>query len=364
MSKIARWWGGIQGTLFGVVETALGEALTPPQRQLVAVLEVVRIEEHVAVERARCGRPRHDRRPLARALVGKAVYGDPTTAAFVARLRGDRPLCLLCGFAGPGGVPSEATFSRAFAEFAAGELADRAHEALVATHLGEVLVGHVARDSTAISARERPAKKPAPAPVVKRRPGRPRKGEVVAKPAVSRLPRQLTQTAAEALAELPRACDWGGRKDSHGRVQYWRGYKLHLDVCDAGLPLLAVTTSASLHDSQAAIPMARCTAQRVTALYEVMDSAYAAAEIAQACRELDHVPIIDVHGSKRRQGEALDPATARRYGERTVVERAYSRLKDSFGARFVRVRGHAKVHLHLMFGVLALFADQLLQLAT
>jgi len=30
----------------------------------------------------------------------------------------------------------------------------------------------------------------------------------------------------------------------------------------------------------------------------------------------------------------------------------------------VRVRGHAKVHAHLMFGLVALFADQLLKLAT
>ena len=45
------------------------------------------------------------------------------------------------------------------------------------------------------------------------------------------------------------------------------------------------------------------------------------------------------------------------------MERAYSRLKDEFGARFVRVRGHAKVHLHLMFGVIALFADELLKVA-
>jgi len=46
---------------------------------------------------------------------------------------------------------------------------------------------------------------------------------------------------------------------------------------------------------------------------------------------------------------------------RSNAERGNSRLKDSFGLRFVRVRGHAKVHLHTMLGVLALFADQLLK---
>jgi hypothetical protein len=346
------------------VEAGLEEPFTDKQREVVSVLEVVRIEEHVGVRvRRRTGRPAADRRVIARAFVAKAVYNNPTTVALLERLRTERNLCRICGWDHPGEVPSEATFSRAFAEFARSGLGDRVHEALVEQHARPLLVGHIARDSTEIKARERAAKKPKKPPRRRKR-GRPRKGEVVERrEAPSRLPRQLTQTAEEALGELLRACDWGGTKDSRGRVHYWRGYKLHLDVCDPGLPLTAQTTSASLHDNQIAIPMARQTAERVTALYEVMDSAYAAPEIEELCRELGHVPIIDLHSSQKKQGLAFDPATQRRYDERTVVERAYSRLKDSFGARFIRVRGHAKVHLHLMFGVITLFADQLLKLA-
>jgi hypothetical protein len=44
-----------------------------------------------------------------------------------------------------------------------------------------------------------------------------------------------------------------------------------------------------------------------------------------------------------------------------VAERGNSRLKDEFGCRNLRVRGHAKAHLHVMLGILALFADQLLK---
>lgn len=363
MNRIARWWYGIQAVLFRGVEAGLEAPLTELQRRLVAVLEGVRIEEHVEEVRRGCGRPPASRRALARAFVAKAVYDEPTTVAFLERLRTERNLCRICGWDHPGAVPSEATFSRAFGEFAASELGDRVHVALVAQHVKRRLVGHVAGDSTEIEARERAAKKP-PKPPRRPKRGRPKKGEGVAgRPAASRLPRQLTQTPEAALAELPRACDWGTKKDRSGHAHSWKGYKLHLEVCDPGLPLNAQTTSASLHDSQAAIPMVRQTAQRVTALYAVMDSAYAAPEIEQAVRELGQVPIIDVHGARQKQGVTLDPATARRLGERTVVERAYSRLKDEFGARFVRVRGHAKVHLHLMLGVVALFADQLLKLA-
>ena len=45
-----------------------------------------------------------------------------------------------------------------------------------------------------------------------------------------------------------------------------------------------------------------------------------------------------------------------------MVERANARLKDEFGGRSVRVRGAVKVMAHLMFGVLALTADQLMKL--
>jgi hypothetical protein len=50
------------------------------------------------------------------------------------------------------------------------------------------------------------------------------------------------------------------------------------------------------------------------------------------------------------------------YKIRTVAERANARLKDEFGARNLRVRGHAKAFCHLMFGVTVLAADALVRL--
>jgi Transposase DDE domain len=57
-------------------------------------------------------------------------------------------------------------------------------------------------------------------------------------------------------------------------------------------------------------------------------------------------------------------AEATRYNERGTVEQVNARLKDEFGVRVVRVRGHAKVMCHLMFGILALAANQMVVLAT
>ena len=119
------------------------------------------------------------------------------------------------------------------------------------------------------------------------------------------------------------------------------------------------------------------TSKRVDYCYELMDSAYDADSIHAHSRTLNHVPIIAVHprrGTKKpsqlptvfppEPTPQLSPAQQERYKERTMSERVNARLKDEFGARHVRVRGPEKVMAHLMFGVLALTADQILRLLT
>ena len=52
----------------------------------------------------------------------------------------------------------------------------------------------------------------------------------------------------------------------------------------------------------------------------------------------------------------------RRYVVRSGAERINARLKDEFGGRHVRIRGHDKVLAHLMFGMTVLTASQLMRL--
>ena len=72
----------------------------------------------------------------------------------------------------------------------------------------------------------------------------------------------------ERLADLPRTCDVGVKRDAKGHQESWNGYKLHIDAADGGVPLSCILTSASLHDSQVAIPLATLTAARVTNLHD------------------------------------------------------------------------------------------------
>jgi Transposase DDE domain len=71
---------------------------------------------------------------------------------------------------------------------------------------------------------------------------------------------------------------------------------------------------------------------------------------------------IGFHATKRGPARATSLPRDVRYNERSAAERVNGRFKDDFGGRTVRVRGHAKVACHLMFGILALTCDQLLRL--
>lgn len=163
------------------------------------------------------------------------------------------------------------------------------------------------------------------------------------------------------LLEIPTACDRGAKCNAKGYKIAWNGYKLHLDTADCGVPISALLSSASVHDSRAAVPLSLMSAQRVTSLYDVADAAYCSVELQAHSRSLGHVPLID-HNPRGGVKDEFEPADAIRYRERTVAERSNARLKDEFGGRNVMVKGGVKVMCHLMFGVLALSADQLMRL--
>jgi hypothetical protein len=243
--------------------------------------------------------------------------------------------------------------------------------ALIEKTQGQRLIGHISRDASAIEGWEKPTAKPKPLPETlptETLPAKPRQrrkpGDLKPLEPMKRTERQASgrMTLPEMIAELPRVCDVGCKTNSAGHKSSWVGYKLHLDVADGQIPISCLLTSASMHDSQAAIPLAEMTAKRVTSLYDLMDKGYESIFIEEHSKKLGHVPIID---RQKRSSEAAEmaPHQAARFRERTTVERVYARLKEEFGGQTVRVRGAAKVMTHLMFGILALTVDQLLRLS-
>jgi hypothetical protein len=355
LQLLSQYGNILQTEIFPVLQEGTGE-WDESHRRFVRILTVLHLDRYTDSQWGP-GRPAASRANIARAFVAKAVFGISFTNALRQRLMSDTVLRNLCGWQCAKDVPRKWTFSRAFKEFAFSELPQRVHAALIEQAYQGRLVGHISRDATAIEAREKAQPKPS---VLAKRPSRKknRKPEEM-----SRIERQALPgtTLVQMLQELPRGCDKGCKTNSKGSKDWWVGYKLHMDVADGEVPISCILTSASVHDSQVAIPLARMTADRVTSLYDLMDRGYESEHIEAYSRGLGHVPIIDRQTRGGSDQPILAPHQQIRFRQRTTVERAYARLKDEFGGRFLRVRGHAKVMAHLMFGIIVLTVDQLLK---
>ena len=271
-ANLSQFWHSIQGNLFPWLEEVFGP-LSDEHQKIIMTLEMARVEDFVQFYRGVTpGRPAACRAGIARAYVAKASLNLSTTRQLLDRLRVDKVLRRICGFERIKDIPEEWTFSKAFKAFAAKHIAEYVHEMMIHKYQSGRLVGHLSRDATAIEAREKciVKKKDQKPAAVKMPRGRPKKGEVRPKkeqPDETRIERQLKMNSvAEMVADLPKACDVGTKKDSKGYKISWRGYKLHIDTADGDIPISCILTSASTHDSQVAIPLAEMSKTRVTNL--------------------------------------------------------------------------------------------------
>lgn len=363
MSTLFDVWNTIQTRLFPSLEQEL-DPLNEKEREFIQIVTLLDLPAHMKAYRWRgFGRKKKSRLAMVKAFIAKSVYKIETTDMLIVYLKDCDNIRRLCGWERSGQVPSPSTFSRVFNEFATGELPQKIHEAMIIKHCGQKIAGHISRDATAIEVREKPVKaeKPEEAPKPKGKRGRRRKDEVLPPKPPKRVELQAGRTLEENLSDLPSICNVGTKKNSKGYKETWIGYKLHLDCIDGDIPISAILSSASLHDSQAAIPLAQMSSERVTNLYDLMDAAYDSPEIHAFSRSLGHRPIID-NNPRRGEKILMDPATKSRFAERSSAERVNSTLKDNYGGRNIRVKGASKVMAHLMFGVISVAAMQLYRL--
>ena len=362
MKSITEIIGGAQ-ILFNIsfdIQDSFEDYLTTKHRAFLHMLQIVE-EYFPAVASSYHGRGRrpHDDIAIIRAFMAKSFFQIETTVALVERLQSDSSLRRICGFKI---VPSPSTFSRRLAVYANSHLLEQALSAMVAHYYKDAIVGHLSRDSTPIPAREKPIKsreneKPTP----KRKRGRPKKGEERPKDK-TRLEKQLQQSPESALSQLNTQCAWGCKKNSQGKIASWKGYKLHLDVTDHGIPITSVVTGANVHDSQVAIPMEKLSMSRITHCYSVMDAGYDAETIRDFIKDQGRVAIVDRNNRRKQQRPPMCPATKERYKVRSTVERSNAHLKDWLLPKKLMVRGHSKVQFTLMTGVVCLAGIKILQL--
>jgi len=364
MKTISEVLGGAQ-ILMGVsfeIQDCFEEYLTEEHRCFLHMLRL--IEESlpsVELPRKARGRIPYENQPIMRAFLARIHFRITAIDGLRNRLLSDPNLRTICGF--HTGIPSAPTFSRRMKEFCTMKPMIKTLNRMIKKYQKGKLVGHINRDSTAIAVRERPInKQPDVQPKKEQhKRGRPRKDEVRAPKEPSVLEKQTGCSATESLSKVQTACAWGCKKNSQGKVAYWKGYKLHLDVTDIGLPITAIVTGANVHDSQVAIPMEQLTGEKVQHLYSVMDAAYDAKPINDYIRSQERAPLIDPNKRKGLDSRSFDPAEKARFKVRTTVERANAHLKDWLIPSQIFVRGYQKVSFILMSAVVCLAALKILQ---
>lgn len=366
--NFASHWLTIQPSLFNFIEDEVGE-LDENQRLFVRVAESVGLER-IAAKYGWCGNGRKPSSRLAifKLFLMKHVWNFPTTKEAIAEVHRAPSMRRLCGWESQSMIPSESTISRTFEDFAVDEIASALFTDFVRKVTKGRIVLHRSIDSTEIDVRERSATRD--------------EKDAAAKDAAIRaeidanaedfnaLSLQKVRDRETNLSLLPTLCDWGCKRNSKGKTQYWRGYKLHIAVADGDFPIAACLTSASLHDSKAAIPLMQLSDESALSLYDLEDAGYDAREIRDFSRANGHVPIIDVNPRRgtpkpddRGERRVRIPSAEKvRFRNRSGVERVNGHLHDSHGGRTVRVRGHAKVFLHLMLGLLVIAVEQSAQM--
>lgn len=371
-SSLSNFWNNIQHTLFPQLEKDLGE-LSANHKKLIAILELIRIEEFVSCSRFYDGRPRKDRKAIARAYIAKIVFKFTYTKQLIEYLKVDKTLRHICGWDIFKKMPSESKFSRAFSEFSKSSLPEKVHYALVKEVYRNQIVGHVVKDSTPLEVREKHLKKDSLKNRNKLKEEKKRKQR--AGKLLNRRQKQLNETNLETMIQdLPKLCDKGMKKSAQGFTMTWKGYKLHAAIDDHCVPLAVVVTSASLNDCEVAIPLASKCHLVATNFYDLMDAAYDHPEIKEHSISLGHIPVIDKcpnsqmqkiekeKEKKRKKILNFKTAEDKRYGERMPKERFNALYKDFNGGRSIFYRGHEKVSCHVMFGVLTVAASIIISL--
>ena len=241
-------------------------------------------------------------------------------------------------------VPSSSVVSRRTKELIKALNLYSMHSEIVKEYFADRLVCNLSIDSTPIEARETPIKNKKEEG--KKR-GRKKKGSIEENEYRERKEREkeLNEMAKEGdveqfLSTLENRCSVSGKKNLKGYMQWRIGYKIHLAVCDSGIPVSFFVSGASVHDSKVAIPLLRKAKERCSYFYALMDGGYSSRQIEKYSHSIGVVPIIDFKADRNGNKREMDGAKKIRYRARTTVERTNSELKECFLPTKIYSRGN------------------------
>jgi transposase len=365
----------LQSYLFPLMEDNLyEEEISSSLLRLVSILEVIQIERVLPQKEPRTrGRPQKHLIKIARAFIAKHVLNLKTTSQLIFFLKANKNLRYICGWEPYERIADESTFSRVFKLLSESEILEKIHESLTREVFKEHVVMHNGRDSVPIPAREWPLDEKGQKIKRRKKKSKEKKNYSVKKMTVCKKQALEDSSVKDMVKDLPKVCDIGRKVNSTGKAFCWRGYKLHLDVAEGWFPMSCILTSASTHDTQAAIPLSKLSSSRCDVFYELMDSAYDSEAIRTYIEQKGRKPLISPRIWNGKRGEetkremkaqkslSFKTASGKRLEHRMCNERMFARLKDHFSGMSVWVRGYEKVKCHVLLSVLALAADELLR---
>ena len=144
MNNQLKYYISIEPDFFQELEGEFRVKITGKLANFLRAVEIIRPDRFMTSEMRWCGvgRKKLDREKFFRAFLLKAEFNLPTTKVLIESLRTNTSWRLLCGWGYSSRIPSEATFSRAFAEFAKVELPGAVHEEIVVENCHDELIGH------------------------------------------------------------------------------------------------------------------------------------------------------------------------------------------------------------------------------
>ncbi|QKY71361.1 IS1182 family transposase [Lentibacillus sp. CBA3610] len=334
-----------QTSLFGIQELYEME----PTQKYEAIISAIDLDSiyHEVTKKSRLGAPKElNYAAMIISIFIRYIERIPTIKDLVKRLNDDIAFKLNCGFLVSDPIPSEASYSRLFAKLSESNILEKAQEkvALQAIAEGFIVDDTVAIDATHFEARDQaPPKEEKPKPEPKKR-GRKSKEErdqwlkeQAEKEANmplydKRIEAQLGVSLTELRDEVPRDPQWGVKKNSKGKNEFWFGYKGHLAVGASSQYILqSLFSSANLNDGKAAIPLLKGMDESLPLSdlrYQTMDAGYDFEPIYQQVYQMGQQSIIAYN--KRNESE---PIGFDKYFAPTCF-REYSYRYDSYDAKY------------------------------
>ncbi len=273
----------------------------------------------------------HPMQVLWHCFVAKYYLSLPSTDALIRTLVNNPWIAQACGIPWPDGIPHKSTFSRFFAK-----LTKRRY----LTPLKYVFRSKIRQHYKTI----------------------PGFGRRVA----------LDSTTLKAWSNGGKArksdkeAGWSVKQNTHGKMQYTYGWKLHLLVdCESELPMAAIISPGNTSDVTKAsnvLQQARVITSKFHPRYFMADAGYSSNDLFRLIvRQYRAEPIIQVNPTHKKliakHGIWENTVTWKAlYSQRQAVERCFSRLKGQRSLNHITVRGHKKVTVHCYLSMIVMQA--------